>query len=300
MANLFNAMMDFETRYAMEFQDYPPTAAATCEKNFLLLNTIFNSISAMGAHFKGSLSHPCIPHLIGYFFIEECQPSTQSAQISKNTDLAEEGFDKIWVKVVVVFMSWLLLSSYYISMNAELVCYLYLPGASFNRYLEILRKLMGNKNLHLNKPRLLRYISMFRQVQLMLISFNQIHRSAAIIGAVYQTVFLLTISSYGLLGLHSTLVPAQFMFFGSGILQTVTIIVFIFGTLGSVYRNSTNFNADVNGMNKLRMNRWFRKVLRSWPIQKVGFGKVNYMDSMTPFTLIQFSINCTLNMLLVE
>lgn len=281
----------------MELSDFPIPKAAIYEKNFILLNTIFNVLTAYAAHFLGQLAHPCMPHIIGYFLVQECQQPPPELGTPTNE---YGGFGKLWGKFMVVLGNWLLLFSYYMSMNAELVCYLYLPGACFTRYLELLKKMMTSKIIHLNKARVVRYVSIFRQIQLMLISFNQIHRSAAIIGAVFQTVFLLTISSYGLLGLHETLVPPQIMFFVSGALQTVIIIVLVFGTLGSVYRNSTNFLTDVKGMNKLRMNPWFRRVLKSWPIQKVGFGKVNFLDSMTPFTLMHFSISCTLNMLLVE
>ncbi|CAL8121144.1 unnamed protein product [Orchesella dallaii] len=230
--NLHNAMIEFEKRF-----DCDCISKRAGKTTFILGNTIFNSLAAFAGHFFGSFSHPCTPHLVGYFLLEECQ----------------QGINKL-IPVEGPF----------------------------------------------TKQHLLRGISMFRQIQIMLKVYNSIHEGPAILSAIFQTLFLLILSGYALIGLHSKMQSPQITFFVSGGFQAVIIIVLIFGTLDRIHRNFRKLNKNMRRMKDIRMSQWFKRELRSWPIQKVGLGQDNYLKSITPMIMIHFSITCIVNMLLIK
>ncbi|CAL8093517.1 unnamed protein product [Orchesella dallaii] len=288
MANLFNTMADFERRYRWEILRHPLANSQQRRKNFIMMNTAIAVATVSSTHYMATFDNPCAPHVVGYTLIEECTSKTNGTYTLGN----------FAGKILVVSINWIVLSTYYLSINAELVCFSYLPCVSFNWYADLVHKKMAKLKI-LRKPNFLRITAIFRENQIMLKAYNDIHQNIAVIAALYQTAFLLTISIYGLVALHSSLLPEQITFFISGSFQAVLVIVLVFGTLGNVYGRSKKMMKNINGMPSLKMDRWCRRVLMSWPIQNIRFGKVNYLDQLTPFTVIEFSVKCALNMLLM-
>ncbi|CAL8132908.1 unnamed protein product [Orchesella dallaii] len=81
--------------------------------------------------------------------------------------------------------------------------------------------------------------------------------------------------------------------------QCFITIVAVGGTLGEIYVTSQKLLKAVKASVVLQKNVWFRKVFLSWPVQKVRFGQVNFLDRLSPITLVDFSICLTVNMILV-
>ncbi|CAL8121150.1 unnamed protein product [Orchesella dallaii] len=102
----------------------------------------------------------------------------------------------------------------------------------------------------------LRSASIFRETQIMLKAYNNIHQNVSVIAALFQTSLLLTFAVYGLVGLHSTLLTEQLTFFASGSIQAVIVIVYVFGTFGKVYGKSKEVMIDITGMTSLKKNIW--------------------------------------------
>ncbi|CAL8121101.1 unnamed protein product [Orchesella dallaii] len=131
MANLFNAMVKFEDIHAHQLNDLQTKKSSKINKtNFLLINTTFNVMVAHAAHYLGSLGNPCTPHLVGYLLVPECQSEVHNADFD---------YKNFAIKFFVAFLNWLVLSTYYFTVNAEAVIFSYLSGASFVRFMELLR-----------------------------------------------------------------------------------------------------------------------------------------------------------------
>jgi len=178
---------------AAELDTHPFTKMDIRKLNFLLVNTAFTVMAVLSGHFQGTFIHPCTPHLVGYFMLEECQLNTTTEIENDNNPPAYfHHYSNFIIKLVIVSINWFILSAYYFSINAELVCFSYLPCASFNRYLGIVGENMMKPTLNFERC-FERNARIFRETRIMLIAYNDIHQSSAVVAALFQTVFVLSI-----------------------------------------------------------------------------------------------------------
>ncbi|CAL8129340.1 unnamed protein product [Orchesella dallaii] len=288
MVNFINAIIDFEQRELAPRPEYRENSEGSQVCKFILQNTALNIVAVMAGRFVATYNFPCLPDLAGNFLLKECQSESGSLEISLTPILMSV------VKLGIVLWNWIVLSIFYIGFNCDLVCFSYLPCFFFNKCLQVLSRMIAKPTQAKRKVELL------RQFQILLISYNDIHQRFGVVCGAGQSVIILTICSYALIRLGPTLIPLHIMFFLAAGTQAFITIVFVFGTLGNVYRTSEMVLQQAKKAGGQRSDLWFRRVLKSWPKQKIRFGEVNYLDSLAPFTLIHFSISLTVNMLLVK
>jgi len=258
-------------------------------------------ITVMLGRFVATYHFPCMPDLAGYLMLDECQPKSvgEAAQPemveSQSAPFSLEEFLTPTAKLGIVCWNWWCLSCLYINFNCDIICFSYLPCFFFTKVIRFITNILGNP--HVAKQRKVRLI---RQLQVLLVAYNDVHQRFGVVCGVGQSALILTLCTYALIKLGDQLIPIHFIFFFAAGTQALLTIIFVFGVLGNVYGTSETMIEEAKKVVELQEDAWFRRVLKSCPKQKIRFGEVNYLDSLTPFTLINFSVSLTVNMLLVE
>ncbi|CAL8143302.1 unnamed protein product [Orchesella dallaii] len=298
MVNLHNAMINFEHQELSVESIYQEDREGERVCKFILQNTAMNVFAVMFGRVVATYHYTCMPDLAGYFLLEECQLRNDTAIEIRPSEAPETSLEAVLtpsLKLGIVFINWVQLSLFYIGFNLDIICFTYIPSFFFNKTLRFLSRMIGIR--HKNK---VKKVQLLRQIQLLLISYNDIHKRFGVVCIVGQSVVLLTICSYALIRLGDNLMPIHFIFFLAAAIQAFVTIMFVFGEMGKVYQTSEMVLEQGKKVVELQKDPWFRRVLRSWPKQKIRMGEVNYLDSLTPFNMANFSISLTVNMLLME
>ncbi|CAL8087603.1 unnamed protein product [Orchesella dallaii] len=285
--NLYNAMQSFENEYI----DYQNKKGPPFSSKLFLLYTVLVIIPVQAGRALIIYTFPCVLDVVASSQIPECKLEENASGLAKMT--SSHSFEL--TKMVVIIMNFTIYGGFYFGFIAELVCFSHIPGVFINQQIQAANRYMKDKTKSPYKK-----VLFFRQLQLMLISHNWIHKSYAVVAALGQSVFLMTICLYCLVNLHASLLPVHVSFFLSTAAQCFTTIIAVGGTLGDVYSNSGQLLEDIKAEIPLQKNTWFRRSFKSWPVQKIRFGQVNFLDRLSPVTLVDFSINLTLNMVLVK
>ncbi len=79
-----------------------------------------------------------------------------------------------------------------------------------------------------------------------------------------------------------------------------SMIMFVFGILADVNNVSIEVNKKINGSLELKRIKWFKRWIRSYPVQKIYFWESNFMDRLTPLNIQSFAVTQTVNLMLLQ
>ncbi len=151
-------------------------------------------------------------------------------------------------------------------------------------------------------------LGLYRQLQILNSLYNQLHKqflAVLIVGVVSGL-------SLGLAQLVTCLGDGakrevnilELALYCVTIGDTVFVIVWILGGLVEVREESERCFMKVRILEVRQMFRvkrsWIRRYLRSCPLLKIRFGEKNFMENYTPLRCLDFSVNLTVQFLLVS
>ncbi|CAL8128735.1 unnamed protein product [Orchesella dallaii] len=287
ISELFNASIQFEmhngydTDYGRKFNSKKRNSQKNRVKLYttLSITTAPTILSFFWVHLYIS---PCIPANLGYLFLAECNSETifpVTGTILKVILLSI--FTWIFLcTTVTVFLEYLLYTSFQ--------CYCFL------NYIRQLKNKLGGKKCNSSG-----IIKIYRQIQLLVFTYNDIHRG--ILTPIETTFcqFVSILSLYGTIGLsNSVAVPLQLIFAFMVVETTLQIFEGEDAIKVEVHRVSKYV---LRKLRNLMVNGSKRVSIISLPVLSIHMGGGgNFFDETTPLVLLDFAINQTVGLLLMQ
>ncbi len=146
----------------------------------------------------------------------------------------------------------------------------------------------------------LQKVLMFRNIQILLIHFNEFHAKYLVLVKIFGQALYITLGLYSFIRLSTVLPVVQFLVHGIGILDSLIGVIFCYGMKAQVFSVSTALKTQDKNyiMRNLLRSKWFQRFFRSCPQLKVKIGSVNYIDEFTPLSIISISLGQLVNFLL--
>ncbi|CAL8146487.1 unnamed protein product [Orchesella dallaii] len=168
-----------------------------------------------------------------------------------------------------------------------------------SKYLLILKRKLGKPNGFGILSTINKAISNYQHIRILLIQFNRVHSN-------FLVFVLLTVITFMVLNgvrLIASLATVSFTdrkligmncFYASVVLQNVGITIALFGGFGAVHdlagsclRNMRN--AAIYPRHSCR-GKILKRVVKSLPVLKVEFSATNFVEKITPFVYLEFSL----------
>ncbi|CAL8128707.1 unnamed protein product [Orchesella dallaii] len=235
---------------------------------------------------------PCMPGNFGYLLLNEC--SLDGVEGPSNAEESIKHTELLLKLSLVSVSTWMILFScatvfleYCLFTTIQCYCLL--------NYLRVLKRKLescSNKNIST-------VIKRYQQIQLLISSYNNIHRSilTPIEIGLYEVVFILSL--YGVVGLSSVLVLPLLLLFGFLTCECILLTVEAEDAIkGQVYRVSKSI---IRKLQSSKLNSNSRRCMHSLPILSIHMGgSGNFYDETTPLVLLNFAVNQTVGLLLME
>lgn len=316
LCNLLNSMQNFEqTWYYGYFTTYWNKEARLIDFaiSVLVLITIVGPIT----YYTQVFVYPCMPSLLGYQFLKECQ---DASNISPDWMIENQFVHKLLILVIccanmqfytggLMLHHWFLfyfgygfrtyLKEYYQYENCNSIFFTDMQTSNFLifncRYVLKIGKINQRNRAT---------IMGFRNIQLMLLLHKEILGNKAIMAVVAQLVILNTSGLYNACMMASGLdadsanMPWQIKFWSVNSFAITTFEIMVACLyLGKVYQASFEGNERVQNTKR---QKEFRRFLCSMPVQKIYFGRLSFFERTTSLTIQNFALDQTVNLLLVE
>jgi len=291
IVQLTNRMFKFEQKH----QKYFDNVGKRNMKKYktLLFENIVGTICApvVGLAFWGFiLLKPCFPGNFGYQLYPECG-FTQATSLAF---VLKIGFS---FAVSLVFASSAAIIAIINTQFVHVFCYCYLNYMKYSQYLMGSKKGLSIFKTGKWKSQIL---LVYRQIQLLIQQHNTVNQHFIVVLMLMLAATGLTVSLYLLVTMFRTsagLIEA--LFFSAFGFDCFMIIVVLSGMEGKVYTTSMETLQIANKFGKWQKNEWSRRVIRSWQPLKIGLGSVNFFDELTGISVLEFSIDQTVNLLLI-
>ncbi len=155
-----------------------------------------------------------------------------------------------------------------------------------------------------SKPfRSLDLIKIYRELELMTRLFNRINQNGFISNIIFLLGVSFVISLFAFITIKDAMPILQFVIMASALVQTYICLLVGYGIFGGLYDDSSqtlkafkspNFNLGTRNERKV-----VTKLIYSLQPLKVMIGSVNFVDKLTPVTLIDFCIQQLVSILLL-
>ncbi len=256
-------------------------------------------IFAAPAHVLGYWMAPCLPSNFGFFLIPQCNPY----RLSNETNVYFNLLTKLFVTTISAILPFTLLTAFILEFQFSfMICYCIKNYLLY--YKSVLKLLNGSYEHNLAHSRyttdLQRNVLMFRNIQILLIHFNEYHAKYLVVVKIIGQALFITLGIYSFIRLSNVLPVAQFLVYGVGILDSLIGVIFCYGMKAQVFSVSGALktqNKNSVSRNLLR-SKWFQRYFRSCPQLKVKIGSVNFVDEFTPLSIISLSLGQLVNFLL--
>lgn len=149
-----------------------------------------------------------------------------------------------------------------------------------------------------------RKLAVYRELEILSKLYNFIQKDVIIISIMGSVILGIVASLYCFISLGADILLPQFIIFSVILINSVTVIVVVFGTFGQLNDKSIHVLDKIKKkvIPKFRNKterKWLSKCVRSMPPLKVRLGNVNFVDSTTPLVLLDFSLGILVNLLLI-
>lgn len=204
-----------------------------------------------------------------------------------------------WACICVIF-TWAMTK---LLANHFFVCYqfFFVVASCIRYYLDNLLARVGNRRKSFSTPEMIR---IYRQLQLMIRFFNGVNSD------VFTSIFIFIIgvacvvSLFAFIAVKSAMSIPQFVILGSAAGQVVICMGFGYGIFGGIDDDSIQTLQAFRTSNACLESRIEQKVcaklVKALSPLKVMIGSVNYVDKLTPITLIDFFLGILVNLLLLK
>ncbi|CAL8128708.1 unnamed protein product [Orchesella dallaii] len=287
ISELFNASIDFElyNGYNVKHWVAVKTRKLNSQRNRVKLYTTLSIITAPAIccfRWIHLYSFPCISANLGYFLLAECNSETRFP------------FTGLILKIIQLTLTTWIFFGTTVTVFLEYVLYTSLQCYCFLNYLRQLERKLG-----LRKQTASGIIKKYRQIQLLIFAYNDIHRDILTPTETAFCQFVFILSLYGTIGLSNSVAPPLQLFFG---------FLVILGTL-QIFEADDAIKVEIHRVSKsileklksMKVNGSKRVSTSSIPVLSIYIGGgSNVFDETTSLVLIDFAINQTVGLLLME
>lgn len=152
---------------------------------------------------------------------------------------------------------------------------------------------------------LLQELSIFRRIHLLVATYNEAMRTLLFmflftcgVTQVISAVTLITQPN------SVSLPPLVYLFFGGVFIETILIILVVYGFAGDFYQTSETSLAKLNqvvrsGRMQKKERKFREKYLLSCQVQKMNFGLSNFIEKTTPLIFQLFCLERIIDILLL-
>lgn len=231
---------------------------------------------------------PCKPSLPGYWLLMECGSR-----------------DSLWNEWLIPIKPILFASNHLIlqmSMSSFPICcaaFLVFGTLSFRNYM-ISYKQMCKLEGFLN----VKTITIYRRIQVLSIYMNEIQRWGLTGNGAISVVLVFTFNLTGLVrALGKSADPVMISFFLFLIGCACVWNSAGLGAQANIHTTSLEVLQDLRQCcraNRCMHGKWLQTFYRSCSTVKVGLGSINFIERSTPLTILSYSVDCTVNFLLLE
>jgi|GEM_PF-6671119 len=245
------------------------------------------------AFFGFFLIQPCCPGNFGYQLFFECcfQKFPSFLTLSKISLAAYSALQFACSVSIIPLVNTQFGYVFCYCFQNYLKYFQYLYNCSGSKLSRIFNK-SGDKNSQV--------LLVYRQIQLLIQQQNEIHQHFIVVGMLFMASLGVTVALYvtiTLINQGTSLI--QILFFFAVGLDCFLIMVVLSGMQGRVYTTSEETLRLSKQPGKFQKNAWAKRVIRSFQPLKIGFGSVNFFDRFTGINVFQFSIDQTVNLLLM-
>ncbi len=247
----------------------------------LFTGAVFPSCFVIGLHW----TNPCSSSLVGYFVLSECNGFATSKLVE-------------WTIKLIIFAGnmWL----WYFGINV---------AGFFIVSIDIIAITLFNESAHILWEKLQRttefYKStvIYRELQLLNIFCNIVQQSCLGLG-IAAAIFIISASVALLVRIENNFLIKLTL--GIAAIDSLVCLLLVVSGMTSVHKKSKKILKSVYILQKQRtiMSKsilmWSRKFWISCDCIKIKFGEMNYLEELTPLKCFDFSLNLTVQILLLS
>ncbi|CAL8132758.1 unnamed protein product [Orchesella dallaii] len=290
---LFNLVIRFENHYLIRME-----APRFLTKSYKLLIQIcvlgftFGTPFIVLGYVLERWMIPCNAAFVGYFLLPECHEA--SAETRNSWSLQSQ----IGLLSVVLCTFWMNIDSF-VCWALQLEQFSFMQSICLWNYLKVFMIRIKSENGSSFDNYLV-----YRQLQILNRYYNVIQQNVLISSTLVLVTNGFIISTYVMLSNGRNVTVLQlFMFLNGGSNCFLTILIQI-GAMAKLYRESDKTikelkrNLAKGKMIGMKCN-WIRRYLKSLTPLKVAVGSVNFIDELSPITLLDFCVNQIVSLLLL-
>ncbi|CAL8068823.1 unnamed protein product [Orchesella dallaii] len=234
---------------------------------------------------------PCHLVPLAYFTMPECLNPSYHGDWSTSSR-----FQLMIIGIIVLGL--------YIDTGGDLALFLVnftlVQSYCFYRYVQIVDQLVSDKPKQAQK-----HLPLYRQIQILNRYYNVIQKNGLIIAHEYTLIIAIIISVVTLLSLGSNVSLPEFIMHGLSGVDAAIVLVVCNTIMGQMYSASKQFctkKKDHILSNQVGnvQRRWIQRYLKSCAVLKCNVGDVNFIEELTPLVMLDFCINQTVSLLLLQ
>ncbi|CAL8129172.1 unnamed protein product [Orchesella dallaii] len=289
---LLNNMIGFSNKYSEQWKN--SSKLDTIEKFAMWTHRFFvYSITPFPFLYPNSVVRflPCLAANPGYWILNECsglEPSSSGIESGK----------KILVYLANYFLwAFGLHSAIFVfgTMTAAATC---LRSFLKTYLIEYKNTLHGKKRSNRKFPQQMKVAILYRQIQVMVNMFNDIHQKVMMSSTVLELILLQIVTFYMVIETEYSLSNLPYiLLFGCIFVNAFIATLCLFGVMGSVYTDSVRILKGLKANEKIL---WLKKFHLSCAPVKLQFGQNNFVEKVTALNCEDFFVKQSVNLLLVE
>jgi len=260
---------------------------------FMFVVGIFASPFGTGAYFLQRWLYPCDAATLGYFLFPEC------SNVATHT---KWGFQSSFgLFIICIFVSWQFTDAIGI-FGFHVITIMFVQAFFFSAYLRWIQIYLLNT---LTDPmKRCRALRMYRELQILNRYYNKLQQNVFVFVAMFLITVAVITGLYILIAFGSKIKLHEVLLFSCLSFDGLVVILVGFSAMGNVNEGAVKAIHHVKMMipfvSGTRDRKWVGKYWRSLLPLKVYIGEVNFVDKMTPFTLLSFCLDKIVNLLLVD
>lgn len=234
---------------------------------------------------------PCRASNAGYWILDECL-GKQDYQVSLSWSLIA------LLKIIGYLFTNYLMWSFSVYSILFILCVLMISVTCFRSFLKCYRDKFALESLWGSDWSRFRTAIMYREIQILVTMFNDIHESFTISSTMVVTIILQLVSMYTIVKTEFTIsnIPIIVVF----LLLIINIFMFMFCSL-DIMGDVLEVSKGIVGELKLKeRTHWLKRFHKSCFPLKIKFGASNFVEKITPLNCENFVIVQTSNALLMK
>jgi hypothetical protein len=172
-------------------------------------------------------------------------------------------------------------------------------------YLRKLKERMKwhNKTVILTRKEIEQRLLRFKQIQLLVLSFNECYKWMFTTGFLFYVYFIISVYLYAVVKFHKLISLPNLMFLLQLWMEGVALTFVVNSMAGQVYHSSCLIKKDFLRqpsvtVTSVSRNRWLKRKVKACSGMKIRVGSVNFIDRLTPFIMISICAKVTVRLLM--